>query len=254
MTSVRSADGTEIVFDLIGDGPALILIEAAAHYRDFTAFGGLAPLLAEEFTVYTFDRRGRGDSGDTLPYAPRREAEDIAALIDAAGGSAHLYGYSSGALLAMHASAAGVPIGKLVLLEPPLQDGDGPDPLTAELASLAEQGRLDDIVRRFHEAIGVPEEYIEPMIQSGAWAKMVKVAPTLVYDCLLSDATTTDVLRAVRSPTLVLDSLGSSDDLSGWAASVAAQLPNARHRSLHGEWHTVADEVLAPAVAEFLSD
>jgi pimeloyl-ACP methyl ester carboxylesterase len=124
--SVRSA-GTRIAFERSGDGPPLILVEAALHYRDFSSFGGLAPLLAEEFTVYAYDRRGRGESTDTTPYAPEREVEDLAALIDEAGGSAHLYGYSSGPLFAMHAAAHGLSIGRLALLEPPLQD-DGSEP------------------------------------------------------------------------------------------------------------------------------
>ncbi len=122
-THVLSADGTRIAFERAGDGPALILVEPAGHYRALSAVAGLVPLLAGRFTVYTYDRRGRGDSTDTLPYAPAREVEDLAALIDHAGGSAHLYGFSSGALLAMHAAAAGLPVGRLALLEPPLQDG-----------------------------------------------------------------------------------------------------------------------------------
>ena len=125
--SVRSADGTRIAFERSGDGPPLILVEAAGHYRDFSSLGGLVPLLAREFTVYAYDRRGRGESSDTMPYAPDREVEDLAALIAEAGGSAHVYGYSSGALVAMHAAAQGVPIRRLALLEPPLPEEGSDD-------------------------------------------------------------------------------------------------------------------------------
>ena len=251
-TTARSADGTLIAFDRVGDGPPLILVEPAAHYRGFSAFDGLVPLLAAKLTVYTYDRRGRGESTDTPPYAPEREVEDLAALIAEAGGSASVYGFSSGALLGMHAAASGLPIAKLALLEPPLRDSDEPDPLTGQLAELVAARRDADAVERFHEAIGVPGEMIAEMRATDAWRKMESVAPTLVYDCLLSEATSARVLRAVEVETLVLDSSGSTDDLTGWAASVAAQLPNASHRSLEGEWHGVADEVLAPVLAGFL--
>ena len=117
-----SADGTRIAFERAGDGPALILVEPAGHYRGLSALAGLVPLLSDRYTVYTYDRRGRGESTDTLPYAPAREVEDLGALLDHTGGSAHLYGFSSGALLAMHAAAAGLPVGRLALLEPPLPD------------------------------------------------------------------------------------------------------------------------------------
>jgi pimeloyl-ACP methyl ester carboxylesterase len=251
--SARSSDGTRIAFDRLGDGPALILVEAAGHFRDFSSFDGLAPLLSRQFTVYTYDRRGRGQSTDTTPYAPEREVEDLAALIAEAGGSAHLYGYSSGALLALHAAALGLPVARMALLEPPLQDQDAvkPDPLTGELAELIAAGKSGDAVEHFHLSIGVPAEFIDDMRSTPPWAKMKSVAHTLVYDCMLSDATTSTLLRSVAVPTLVLDSEGSSDNLTGWAASVARQLPRGTHRSLAGEWHSVPDEILAPVLVEF---
>jgi pimeloyl-ACP methyl ester carboxylesterase len=251
--SVRSLDGTRLAFDWFGDGPPLILVEAAGHYRDFSSFGGLVPLLSKELTVYSYDRRGRGESTDTTPYAPEREVEDLAALIAEGGGSAHLYGYSSGALLALQAAAHGLPVNRLVLLEPPLKDDDAesPDPLTTELAELIAAGRNDDAVARFHEGIGVPAEFIAEMGSTPEWAKMVSVAHTLVYDCMISDATTPGVLSSVAVPTLVLDSEGSSDNLTGWAAAVADRLPRATHRSLAGEWHSVPDEILAPILVDF---
>jgi pimeloyl-ACP methyl ester carboxylesterase len=251
--SVRSADGTRIAFERSGDGPPLILIEAAGQYRDFSSFKGLAPLLSREFTVYAYDRRGRGESTDATSYAPEREVEDLEALIADAGGSAHLYGYSSGALLAMRAAAHGLPIGRVAVLEPPLQDDDSkrPDPLTKELAELVGAGRNRDAVEHFHRSIGLPAEFIAEMRPTPEWAKMESVAHTLMYDCVISDTTTFTQLRSVAVPTLVIDSAGSTDDLSGWAATVAGQLPHGSHRTLAGEWHSVPDDVLAPVLVEF---
>ena len=253
-STVVSADGTQIAFDRSGSGPPLLLVEPAGHFRGFSAFDGLAPLLTGAFTVYRYDRRGRGASGDTPPYAPEREVDDLAALIAEAGDPARVYGYSSGALLALHTAAQTAAIERMVLLEPPLQEDDAvrPDPLTGELAELVAAGRNEDAVDRFHRAIGVPDEIVDGMRDTPAFEAMTAIAPTLVYDCILSDATTPQLLGSVTVPTLVLDSEGSSDDLTGWAARVAARLPNGSHRSLPGEWHGVPDETLAPVVIDFL--
>lgn len=249
---VRSADGTRIAYSRSGDGPALILVEAAGHYRDFSSYGGLAPLLSRELTVYTYDRRGRGQSTETLPYAPEREVEDLDALIAHAGGSAHLYGFSSGALLAVRAAAHGLGVDRLAVMEPPLQDeGAEPDPLTVQLRELVAAGRNGDVVEHFHQSIGVPPELIDDMRSTPPWSKMKSVAHTFVYDCVLSDTTTTALLRSVDVPTLVLDSEGSTDNLTAWAATVAGRLPHGSHRSLAGEWHSVPDVILAPVLLEF---
>lgn len=252
---VRSADGTAIAFDRTGHGAPLILVEAAGHYRGLSSFTGLRALLSRTFTVYSYDRRGRGESADTTPFAPNREVDDLAALIREAGGTAAMYGYSSGALLALRAAALKLPITRLAVLEPPLRD-DGapqPDPLTSTLAEMMEQGRRGDVVEHFHQNIGVPPEVIAEMRGTTRWSQIESIAHTLVYDCMLSDAMSSALLRDVTVPTLVLDSEGSSDDLTGWAATVASRLPNARHRSLPGEWHTVADDVLAPVLTEFFT-
>jgi pimeloyl-ACP methyl ester carboxylesterase len=244
-----------ISFSRAGSGAALILVEPAGHFRELSAFSDLVPLLTSSFTVYTYDRRGRGLSGDTTPYAPEREVEDLEALIEVAGGHAFLYGYSSGALLALHAAAKGAAVDRLVLLEPPLQEEGQtrPDPLTGQLAELIAAGRNGDAVEHFHSAIGVPQEMIEGMRDTDTWSKMTRIAHTLVYDCMLSDATTTATCRAVPVPTLVLDSEGSTDDLAGWAARAASLIPMARHKSLPGEWHGVAPELIAAELKGFFS-
>jgi pimeloyl-ACP methyl ester carboxylesterase len=250
---VTSKDGTPIAYERAGAGPALVLVDPALGYRRFDNVRGLGERLTADFTVYSYERRGRGDSGDTLPYAVEREVEDLAAVIAEAGGRAGVYGFSSGALLALHAAAAGVPIEKLVLMEPPIGTDDDPadSAFTAEMTELVAAGRRREAVERFLAGIGLPAEMLAEM--APMMPALDAVAHTIVYDCLISEATTTELLAKVSTPTLVIDSQGSSDDLTGWAASVAAALPDARHRSLPGGWHGVPVEVLAPVVAEFCS-
>ncbi len=251
MGSVRSADGTEIHFDRWGSGPAVVMVDPALGYSGFDHIRGLGSLLATEFSVYTYDRRGRGDSGDTQPYAVEREVEDLAALIAEAGGSAFVYGFSSGALLALHAAGAGLPIDKLALFEPPVRgEGEPPDTaFTAEIAELVSSGRPAAAVDRFLTSIGVPPEAIAEM--EPVRPALEAVAHTLVYDCEVSNATTFELLRSVQAPTLVLDSQGSSDDLTGGTAAIVDALPRGTRRSLTGEWHGVSHEDLAPVLREF---
>jgi pimeloyl-ACP methyl ester carboxylesterase len=254
--TVTSTDGTVIAHERTGQGPALILIDAAGHYREFTSFGGLFDLLASKLTVYHYDRRGRGSSTDTQPYAVEREVDDLAALIEAAGGSACVYAFSSGGLLALHAAMAGLPIPRMALLEPPIErdeDRSAQRLFTTELTNFLAAGQPERAVEFYLTGIGVPDEIVESMRGSASWSAMESVAPTLVYDSLISEATSFDLLASVTVPTLVLDSEGSSDDLIGMAATVACGLPNGFHRSLAGEWHGVSDQVLAPVSIDFFA-
>ena len=251
---VTSSDGTSIAFERAGAGPALILVDAAGSYRDFRPLRAPVERLAAEFTVYVYDRRGRGASTDTLPYGVQREVDDLAALIAEAGGSACVYAMSSGCLLALHAAASGLAIPKLALFEPPIEPTEtatGVTDFTTELAELVAAGRRKDAVEFFHRGIGVPEEIMAQMTPP-VWAALEAVAHTLVYDCVISDATSLQLVRSVTAPTLVIDSQGSSGELTGMAATVVAALPNGTHRSLAGAWHGVLDDVLAPVLIEFL--
>ncbi len=255
--AVRSTDGTSIAYERRGRGPVLVLVDSAGGYRDFNAQTSLAEALADRFTVVSYDRRGRGRSTDTRPYAVRREVEDLAAVIDAviaAAGTTTVFahGASSGALLCLQAAATGVPVRRLSLWEPPI--GDDADraageALRARLDALVAAGRRGEAVDVFLGSIGVPAEVLVGM--GPARRALDAVAHTLGYDCAVCNETTYALVRRVRTPALVLDSGGSSDDLTGWAASVAAALPCGSHRSLDGGWHGVSDEVLAPAVTEF---
>ncbi len=251
MGKVTSRDGTRIAYERDGSGPPLILIDAALHFRANSSLGELADLLAPDFTVYRYDRRGRGDSTDTQPYAPAREVEDVAALIAEAGAPTSLYGYSSGCFVALHAAAAGLDVHRLALLEPPTDTDDDSGEQRAFIAELSGLTGAD-AVTFFLTGIGVPEEMVAGMPGTPSWDAMVSVAHTLMYDSRLGEATGTDLLARVRTPTLVLASAGSSGDLTGMAAATAALLPAAEDRSLAGEWHGVPAATLAPVLTEFL--
>jgi pimeloyl-ACP methyl ester carboxylesterase len=251
---VTSKDGTPIAYECAGTGPALILVDAAGHYREFSSFTGLIDLLIRDFTVYHYDRRGRGDSGDTGPYAVEREVDDLDALIVDAGGSAFLYAFSSGGLVALHAAASRLPIEKLAMLEPPIEvdeDRSAQRAFTARLTELVGAGDRDAAVNFYLTGIGVPDEIVGEMRGTTAWSALAAVAHTLVYDSLVSEATSFRLLASVPVPTLVLDSEGSGDDLASMAATVANGMPHASHLSLPGEWHGIPDEILAPALVEF---
>jgi len=216
--------------------------------------GTLARRQAPDGTPHPPRRVRRGASSDTLPYAVEREVDDLAALIAEAGGSASVYAMSSGSLLALHAAASGLAIPKLALFEPPIEPTESPTGetgFTAELAELVAAGRRKDAVEFFHRGIGVPQEIMDQMTPP-VWAALEAVAHTLVYDCMISDATSLALIRSVTAPTLVIDSQGSSGELTGMAATVVAALPNGTLRSLAGAWHGVPDDVLAPVLIEFL--
>jgi pimeloyl-ACP methyl ester carboxylesterase len=255
--SLRSADGTSIAFDRIGTGPPLVLVDAASCFRGFGPMGPLAEALAPDFTVFTYDRRGRGESTDTPPYAVEREVEDLGAVIEAAGGSAFVHGFSSGAVLALHAAAHGLPIAKMTLLEPPIEL-EGPDPsepdLGAEIAALVAEGRRGDAVEHFNRSIGVPPEMVAGLRDAPFWPKLEALAHTLVYDTVITSSLPAERLSAIGTPALVIVSGGSDKRLLGWAEGVSEALPNASLRTLAGEWHGVPTEDLAAALAGFFGD
>lgn len=256
MGTVTSPDHTTIAYDRVGAGPALVLVDAAGCFRGFGPMRDLVTLLAGDFTVFTYDRRGRGDSTDTEPYAVQREVEDLQVVIDAAGGMAAVYGFSSGAVLALHAAAAGATISRLVLVEPPVVIQGTPAPpsdVEVELTELVAAGRRADAIDHFHRSIGVPDALVAGLRQEPAWPAVVDLAHTLVYDLRITGAMTTTTLSAVTVPTLVLDSAGSDERLRAWAAGVAAQLPGSEYRTLPGGWHGPNLDALATTLTTFLA-
>lgn len=259
MHDAVSRDGTSIAFERSGGGPPLILVDGAMCYRASGPMPALADALAPRFTVYTYDRRGRGESGDTAPYAVAREVDDLGSLIAEAGGSACVYGISSGAALALEAAASGLAITKLALYEPPFTaEGDHPPARTAyteRLEELLAADRRGDAVELFMTTVGMPAEAISGMRNSPAWSLFEAIAPTLAYDNAILGEGPVPRERAatVTVPTLVASGAESPPDLRGAAKAVADALPNARHLTLEGQTHDVAPEALAPVLADFLS-
>ncbi len=253
---VTSSDGTSIAFERVGTGPAVILVDAAGNFRGFSPMPQLAQTLSQSFTVFTYDRRGKGASTDTLPYAVDREIDDLQALIDVAGGSAFVHGFSSGAILALLAAERGIGIAKLSLLEPPLRvEAMQPPPsgTGGEVARLVITGRRGEAYEHWLRGIGVPAEMIAQMREDPIWPALEATAHTLVYDSLITGSMPPERLAAISTPALVLASEGSTDQLRDWARGVAEALPNASARFLPGTWHGVSAEHLTPALTEFFT-
>ncbi len=258
MSTVTSQDGTTIAYDQSGQGPALILVDGALCYRSFGPMGGLAPLLEAHFTVYKYDRRGRGESSDTQPYSVTREIEDIDALIQAAGGSAFVYGISSGAALALEAAAHGLNIPRLAVYEAPyiVDDSrpDFPEDYLQQLSHMVAEGRRGDAVEYFMvDMVGMPAEAAAPMRQSPVWPLFEAVAPTLVYDGTVMGGFSMPEARfaGINIPTLVMNGGDTSPQIKSATQAVAQAVPNAEHRILDGQTHEVAADAIAPLLIEF---
>ena len=260
MKKVTSNDGTEIAYDQRGEGPAVILVDGALCYRSFGPMPQLAELLAPHFTVYNYDRRGRGDSGDTQPYTLTREIEDIEALIDEAGGQAFVFGTSSGGALALEAAIRlGSKIKKLAMYEPPYNSSEEAGRAWKEyrqdLAKLLAADRRGDAAALFMRSVGTPEEQIEGMRHAPIWSIFESVAPTLAYDgAVLGDDRSVPSRRAakVTSPTLVMNGT-VIPFMVVTAKEIAESIPQAEHRTLDGQSHDVNLEVLAPVLIEFFN-
>jgi alpha-beta hydrolase superfamily lysophospholipase len=252
---VASKDGTTIAFDQIGSGPPVILVCGGS--TDRTANADLATLLASDFTVLNYDRRGRGDSGDTPPYAIEREYEDLDGTIAAAGGSAAVYGISSGAVLALKAAASGLGITRLALFEPPyVPEGERRPPANtaATFTELVEDGRRDAAVEFFmSEVVGLPAEFVAGARAQPFWASQEAIAHTLAYDATIMDdyRLRADEFADVQTPTLVLDGGASFSWFAVTMQQLADALPNARRHTLEGQQHNVDAAALAPVLVEF---
>ncbi|MEV4110363.1 alpha/beta fold hydrolase [Nonomuraea sp. NPDC049695] len=251
MNTVTSRDGTRIAFDRAGEGPAIVLVDGAMCYRGAGPCDALAPELTGDFTVYTYDRRGRGESGDADTFAVEREIDDLAALIEHAGGSAYVFGHSSGAVLALEASLRVAGIARLALFEPPPLTDDAA--LVGRLDELVRAGRRGEAVEAFQLGIGLPPEMVSGMRGAPFRAALEAIAPTLVYDTTLTSSARLHRYASVAVPTLLLDSENSTEALRTATEQVARTVPGARHRSLPGGFHDVPPKVLAPVLTDFLS-
>ncbi|MEQ4724267.1 alpha/beta hydrolase [Nonomuraea sp. B19D2] len=258
MDKVTSADGTSIAFDRLGDGPPVIVVAPALCDRTDTH--ALAERLARRHTMINYDRRGRGDSGDTRPYAVVREVEDIAALITAAGGAAAVYGHSSGAALALQTAAHGCAITKLVVHEPPYGSDDADQRAAARdiagtIEAVLAQGRPGEAVELFLTGAGMPSALVKQMSRDPRTQAM---APTLAHEFQIMDnvrsggTVPAELVAAVRVPALVLNGEHSPTWMVDSGRRIAHHMPAGHHHVLTGQHHLVPPEVLVPVLTEFL--
>jgi pimeloyl-ACP methyl ester carboxylesterase len=259
METVTSRDGTTIAFDRVGEGPPVILVGGAFQHRAFDPqTADLASRLADQFTVFHYDRRGRGDSGDTPPYAVEREVEDLRALSEGAGGPVSLYGSSSGGNLALAAARGGVDARKLALWEPNFLVDESrpplPDDYIEQLEERVQAGYRGEAVEYFlTTAVGLPAEYVAPMREMPMWAGMEEVAHTLAYDGRIVDGfrLRADEFASIDAEALVMAG-GQAPWMASGAEAVADALPNGSYRLLEGQEHGVDPAVIAPVLLEFL--
>ncbi len=253
-----SRDGTPLAYESTGRGPAVILVSGA-----MSTGGTVAPLavpLSDRFTVLVYDRRGRGESGDTAPYAVEREVEDLAALIDAAGSEACLYGISSGGALVLRAAASGLPVRRVAVYETPFADfvKDGAKEraeYTENLTAALAQGQRGDAVELFLRLVDMPDEMIQGARQSPMWPGMEAVAPSLAYDnAVLGDGLVPrDLLASVTVPVLAVAGGASPEWLQEATRAVAEAVPTGSYRSLEGQTHMVDPNALAPVLADYFT-
>jgi pimeloyl-ACP methyl ester carboxylesterase len=261
--ATHSRDGTPIAFEQMGEGPPLLVIAGASCDR--ARMRPTAEALARSCSVINYDRRGRGDSGDTLPYAIERELEDIAVLIDRLGGRASLYGHSSGAALALHAAAHGLPLDRLVLHEPPYSPDSEAERREAreyaeQLRALLAEDRRGDAMELFFTLVGMPLEMVAEMRRGDpSWPAFESLAHTLAYDSeVMGDLETGGTVPAelagrVEVETLVLVGGASPDWMIDVGRRLAEAVQRGEHRVLEGQEHVVPPEILAPVVEAFVA-
>jgi pimeloyl-ACP methyl ester carboxylesterase len=262
MSTVTSRDGTTIAYERLGSGPPLILVDGALCYRGMGPMRDLARQLMRHFTVVLYDRRGRGESGDTLPWSVDREVEDLAALIAAVGGSARVFGISSGSALALDAAARGLCIPRLAVYEPPFIVDSTRSPVPEDfipgLHRLLAARNRNEVVRRFMRIVGVPGIFIALMRFFPNWRRLAAVAHTVPYDLTTLHGTQSgkplprDRWASLAAPCLVLDGGKSPTWMRNGCRALIDLLPRSTYRTLPGQTHMVKAPVLAPALIEYL--
>jgi pimeloyl-ACP methyl ester carboxylesterase len=261
---LTSKDGTEIAYTRAGAGPPLVLVDGALCDRAMGPNAKLASHLSSQFTVFTYDRRGRGERGDRAPYGVEREIEDLDAVFEAAGGSAYVYGISSGGALALEAASRLSSISRLALYELPYVVDDSRRPIpsnwAAHLSEMAATDRRADAVRYFlRDCVGVPRAVVAAMRLMPAWPKLKAVAHTLPYDArIVGDLGRGAPLPADRwtdatVPALVVAGGKSPVWMKNGMRALADVLPSARYQTLAGQTHVVKASRLAPVLSEFFT-
>jgi len=246
----ESADGTPIAWSRTGSGPGLVMVHCVGVSRTTTPQPTLPAALAAHFTVWTYDRRGTGDSGNARAYDVQREVEDLAAVIGMADGPVTVYGFSSGATLALIAAEAGAPIQRLALLEPPLFDEPDPDHrFRAEGERRLAQG--PDVLHRWFQTdvVGVPEEILAELGPPSE--ANLRDAPSLLHELTFLPGTPARRFASVAQPTLIMASSATASEMYDYANALAAAMPHARVKILPGEWHGVDDATLTHSINQF---
>jgi pimeloyl-ACP methyl ester carboxylesterase len=260
MTStVTSRDGTVIAYERSGSGPPLVVVDGALCSRGFGAMPKLKPFLQRHFTLFAYDRRGRGESGDAQPYDKVREIEDLEAMLQAAGGSASVLGLSSGAALALDAAASGLNITKLAVYEPPYMVNDGGHHASAGHAArlrqlIAAQRRGEAVTYFMRQMVGIPAFVVFMMRWvPGLWSHCKSVAHTLAYDAeIMGDfSLPAQRLAAVNVPTLAINGEKSDVRLRDAVQALVSALPKVEHRVLKGQSHNVSPAALTPVLVQF---
>ena len=255
--NITSRDGTSLAYESAGRGSTIVLVSGAMSTGATVA--PLAAPLSERFRVVVYDRRGRGASGDTAPYAVEREVEDLAALIEAMGGEAALYGVSSGGALALRAAASGLPVRHVAVYETPyaMSDEDLAERAryTEQLAAALAEGRRGDAVELFLRLTGLDEGVIQGARQSPMWAGMESMAPSLAHDdAVMGDGgVPREMLSSIRVPVLSIAGDASPAWMREAARAIAESVPRGTYRTLEGQTHMVEPDVLAPVLAEFFA-
>lgn len=253
--TVKSADGTAIAYEVHGAGPVLVLVDGAMCFRDSGPMRGIADSIGDRLRVVLYDRRGRGASGDTAPYAVEREIEDLAAVIDATGAPAALFGMSSGGALALRATAALEAVTGVAVYEPPYMPQPalvGARAYTAELTDALGRGDRGAAVEAFLRRVGMPDQAVAGMRRSPAWAGMEALAPTLAYDDTAMGDSSVPTLDLGNTRVLALAG-GASPGFLQYGARAVAEATGGRFEVLDGQTHDVAPDAAAAALIDFAS-
>ena len=261
MEKVISNDGTSIAFGKTGQGPALVLVDGAFCYSKYGVTPELVPLLSDHFTVYYYDRRGRGESSDTEPYSVEKEVEDLKKIIEQAGKEPFICGFSSGACLVLQTIAKGIKVKKIALFEPPYVanshlDTAPPDDAEITLKNLVKQGKRSDAVKYFMTKVtGMPGLFVFLFKQFGKsmWTKNELVAHTLSYDVAIMGnySVPKEIAASINVPAIVIGGEKSPGNLRNAIETVAQSIPKSQMMLLKGQSHNVSMKVLAPCLIDF---
>jgi pimeloyl-ACP methyl ester carboxylesterase len=264
LDKIISKDGTQIACDKIGQGPAIVLVDGAFCYRNYGVAPNLVPLLSSFFTVYSYDRRGRGESTDTKPYSVGREIEDLEAIVEATKESPFVCGFSSGAALLLQSVCKGLPVKRIALFEPPYtvvnsEDISPPEDAATKLASLADQDRKSEAVKYFMTRImGMPGimVFLFKLFGKSLWKRNESVANTLSYDVAIMGnySVPKNIVGSINVPTLVIGGEKSPHNIRNAIKAVAESIPQSEIRLLKGQSHHVSMKVLAPCLIDFFNN